>query len=213
MPEFEEIVSITLDDFYNKKYRTENKSTDITGDRVEQYVNMVIISHILKIFCWIMPFWCDSCMFQFQNDDPHQSMMRLRVIERLMPINQNATNSRPSGWLLKVGDSFQQKSTKVWRNGGDIPEARDLLPPVRQYEEITKRGAGQNITSILLLRSILVPESQEGLAGNPHQIKLYEDYKSKWLMLVGDGLTKIRIKSFVEEINRSCYEFGQKQKA
>ena len=32
-------------------------------------------------------------------------------------------------------------------------------------------------------------------------------------MLVGDGLTQIRIKSFVEEINKSCYDFGDQQEA
>ena len=115
------------------------------------------------------------------------------MIERLVPINQNATNSRSSSWLIEVGNGFQQNLTKFWRNGGDIHEARYLLPPISQYEEITKRGSGQNITSMLLLCGILVPESQEGAAGNLHQIKLAEDYKSKWLMLFGGGLTKITI--------------------
>ena len=38
---------------------------------------------------------------------PYKSMMDLRVIERLKPLNQKATIDRPSGWLLQVGDHFQ----------------------------------------------------------------------------------------------------------
>ena len=73
--------------------------------------------------------------------------------------------------------------TTVWRNGGNITEASALLPPVSPYEELTKRGAGQNITSMLLIRGILLPMDCDGAAGNISKIQLATDYKKKWLML------------------------------
>jgi len=184
---------------------------DITGTRVERYAKMVLVAHKLKMFRRIIPFWCDR--FKFQNNMHYLSMKKLKVIERLKPLNQMGTIDGQSGWMLHVANRFQPNAVKVWRNGGYITEASALLPPVSPYEELTKRGAGQNITSMLLLRGILVPIDNDGAAGNILKIRLAADYKRKWLMLVGDGLTQIRIKSFVDEINKSCYDFGEQQEA
>ena len=58
VPEFEDIVSLTPDDYSDEKYRTVNISMDITGGRVDQYVKMVSIAHKLKMFRGLIPFWC-----------------------------------------------------------------------------------------------------------------------------------------------------------
>ena len=117
----------------------------------------------------------------------------------------------PSGRLIKVGDYFQPKSTNVWRNGVNITEASSLIPLLSLYKELTKCGAGQNITSMLLICGILVPIDSEGEAGNVQKIILYNYYKNNWIMLVGDGLTKVRIKMSVDEINKLCYDFSEQQ--
>ena len=178
---------------------------DITGARVEQYVKMVSIAHRLNIFRQLIPFWCER--FHFKNDHHYQSMVQLSVGDILMPLILKANPTRLSGCLVQVGDNFQRNSTKVWRNGGKIPEARALLPPVSLHKEISKRGAVKNIKVMILLQGIIVPQSSEGAAGNLCEFKLADDYKSKWLVLVRDGLTQIRIKSFIDEIKKSCYGF------
>jgi len=201
MPAYKDIGSITPDAYSNLKYQTVDSTMDITGALVERYAKMVLVAQKLKMFRRIIPFWCGR--FQFQNDKHYLSMTNLNVIERL----------KPSGWILQVGDQFQPNAVRVWRNGGNITEASALLPPVSPYEELMKRGAGQNITSMLLIRGILVPIECAGAAGSISKIRLAPDYKNKWLMLVGDGLTQIWIKSFVDEINKSCYDFGDQQEA
>ena len=178
---------------------------EITGERVEQYANMVSIAHRLNIFRQLIPFWCKR--FHFKNDDNYQSMVQLHVGDIFMPLILKATPTRLSGCLIKVGDNFQLNSTKVWSNCVNIPESRALLPLVILHKEISKRGAVKNIKVILLLQGIIVPQSSEGAAGNLCEFKLADDYKSKWLVLVRDGLTQIRIKSFIDEIKKSCYGF------
>ena len=133
----------------------------------------VSIAHRLNIFRRLIPFWCER--FHFQNDDHYQSMVQFCVANILRPLIFKANITRLSGWLIQVGDNFQCESTKVWRNGGNIPKARAILPPVSPHEEISKRGAGRNIIVLLFLRGILVPQSAEGAAVNMCEVKLADD--------------------------------------
>ena len=84
------------------------------------------------MFRRLIPILCER--FHFQNDDHCQSMVQLRVADILRPLILRATPTRPSSWIIQVGENFQRNSTKVWRNGGNIPEARSLLTPVSTQE-------------------------------------------------------------------------------
>ena len=66
-----------------------------------------------------------------------------------------------------------------WRNGGNITESSAILPPIRPYEELTKRGSVQHINYMLFIRGILVPIDSEGAANNIRKIRLAHDYKKK----------------------------------
>ena len=79
------------------------------------------------------------------------------------------------------------------------------------HEELTKRSAGNNITSMLFIFDILVPIDSECAASNIRNIGLAHYYQKNWLLLVGYGLIKIRIKYFVDEINKFCYYFSEQQ--
>ena len=140
IPAYEDVYSVTPEYYYDEKYRTVESSMVITSARVKQYAKMVLILHKLKMFRCILPFWYER--FQFKNLDNYQSMLQLRLIYRLKPFNLKATNSHLYGWLIEVGDNFQRRSTIFWKNGGNIPKARALLPPVSPHEEIYKRGYG-----------------------------------------------------------------------
>ena len=43
-------------------------------------------------------------------------------------------------------------------------------------------------------------------------IRLADGYKNKWMMLVGDGLTQMRVKSFTEMIQNASFDVGEQQK-
>ena len=68
--------------------------------------------------------------------------------------NKNSMDDRPCDWLIKVGDYFQPNYMNIWSNGSNITEASALLSPISLHEELTKCGAGQKITSMLLIRGI-----------------------------------------------------------
>ena len=61
---------------------------------------------------------------------------------------------------------------------------------------------------MLFIHGILVPIYSEGESGNIHKILLDHDLKNKWLMLVGDSLTQMRIKYFADKFKKSCYDFS-----
>ena len=88
-----------------------------------------------------------------------QSMVQLFVDNLLRPLILKANPTCPTGWLIQLGDNFQRNSTKVWRNGENFPKDRAIFPPVSLHKEIYKHRAGHNITVMLLLRGILVPQS------------------------------------------------------
>ena len=95
MPAFDYITAIAPNVYSNTKYCTVNSSTDMTGARFEQYAKLVIVAHKMKIFCHVILFWCTK--FQFQNEDRYESMIELRVIDLLKPLNKKAMDDRPSG--------------------------------------------------------------------------------------------------------------------
>ena len=64
-----------------------------------------------------------------------------------------------------------------WRNGGNITESSAILPPIRPYEELTKRGSVQHINYMLFIRGILVPIDSESATENIRKIWLDHDYK------------------------------------
>ena len=64
---------------------------------------------------------------------------------------------------------------------------------------------------MLLIHGILLPIDSECIARNIINIQLAHDYKNKWIMLVGDRLTQMRIKYFVDEIHKSCYDLSEQQ--
>ena len=92
-----------------------------------------------------------------------------------------------------------------------VGDARALIPPVSPEDETTNVGAAKNVLSLLLLYGILVATDATGTEGNIKSINLATNYKDRWLMVIGDGLTQIRVRTFIELIESSCYDFGEKQ--
>ena len=69
------------------------------------------------------------------------------------------------------------------------------------------------IMSLLLMHGVVVATSNEGTNGNTKHIALAEDYKTWFVMLVGDGLSQIRVKTFEKMIEDSSFHFKETHKA
>ena len=52
---------------------------------------------------------------------------------------------------------------------------------------------------------ILKATGNEGTMGNLNDLELEDDWESRTMMFVGDGLTMARIKSFDDLLNKSCH--------
>ena len=209
MPRFEEIELISRNIFEDKRWVTNSSSMDTSGERVNRYAKVIQVAHVLSRMARLIPFWTSA--FKFSNNEHWSSMAVLQVKERLRPLNKKRRNKEDSG-LLRHVRNFQRNVTYSWRNGGVISTASALIPPVSPEDETTNIGAGQNVVSMLLLRGILEADDSDGAMGDMNKIRLAEDYEQKWLMLVGDGLTQIRIKTFVDIIQKSSFDFGRQQR-
>jgi hypothetical protein len=87
-----------------------------------------------------------------------------------------------------------------------------LAPPVSPDNETTTRGAGKVILSILLLFGLLVPTDSTTIQGNVSAAKLPADYHKRWLVLVGDGLSQMRLQAFKDMLDTSSYSFEKRYK-
>ena len=84
MPPFEEFIDVSnvpsrvIDE--GDKWFHIHQSTDVTGNRVESYCNLVILSHKIYSLTRLMPFWIPGHRFAFHDERDHKSMRKLRVI-------------------------------------------------------------------------------------------------------------------------------------
>ena len=95
------------------------------------------------------------------------------------------------------------KFTKVWR--GEVGPVKLLIPPASPDNETTNKGATNVTMSLLLMHRVVQATSNEGVNGNLKGICLTNDYKDRYVMLVGDGLSQIRAKTFEKMIEDSSY--------
>ena len=103
------------------------------------------------------------------------------------------------------------KFTSIWR--GDVGPVKLLIPLVSPDNETTNKGAANMIMSLLLMHGVLEATSNEGANGNLKGICLSDNYKDRYMMLVGDGLSQIRAKTFKKMIEDSSYRFKDTHKA
>jgi hypothetical protein len=95
-------------------------------------------------------------------------------------------------------------------NGGATPpppRATVLAPPVSPDDKTTTRGAGKVILRILLLFGLLVPTVSTAIQGKVQAVQLPADYQKRWLVLVGDGLSQMRLQAFKDMLHTSSYSF------
>ena len=89
-----------------------------------------------------------------------------------------------------------------------------IIPPVSPEDETTNKGAAKVVLSLLVFFGILEPISQEGATqNNITQLRLKEGYKGRNLVVVDDGLSQIRVRTFAQLINETYFSLGKEQHA
>ena len=180
----------------------------MSGDRVESYVNLVVeFGSIQKLQRLIL--FCNYGTFQFQPEVNLTETTSLHVQQKLKKISYSELNEESFAYKVR---SFQNDATKCWR--GNQKGENLIIPPVSPEDKTTNKGAANVVLSLLVLFGILEHISQEGATqNNIAQIRLKEGYEGWQLVVVGDGLSQIRVRTFAQLINETCFSLGKEQHA
>ena len=56
---------------------------------------------------------------------------------------------------------------------------------------------------------IMKVQDHEGVNGNVRRLKLSDDYKTCYVVVVGDGLSQMRARAFDDDVEDSSHNFGE----
>ena len=87
---------------------------------------------------------------------------------------------------------------------GDRKKCVLLVPPISQEDK--------TILSLLALFEIMEGQTYEGEHGSVKELELAENFWKRYLVIVGDGLSQMRARTFNELIEDSSYSFGAQHK-
>ena len=99
----------------------------------------------------------------------------------------------------------------MWR--GEPKPAQLLIPAVSPVNKTTNKGAANVIMSLLLYHGVIKPTNSNGANGDIKGMHLSDDYQEQYVMLVGDGLSQILVKTFKNMIQESSFCFKENFKA
>ena len=104
--------------------------------------------------------------------------------------------------------NFQYNETMKWC--GKPTEAHVIIPPISPHNKATNSGAAKDILSLLILYGIFESTSSNALGDEPEITKLPLDSNSNecYLLMVGDGLTQIKVKQFSDIIDETSSLYG-----
>ena len=110
--------------------------------------------------------------------------------------------------------NFQYVETLKWR--GKPKEANVIVPPISQHDETTNTGAAKIILLLLVMLCILESTNDcEHAMDNMLKVtdlRLAHNAKKRFLIMVGDGLTQIRVKQFADIIEESSSSYGPRHR-
>ena len=88
-----------------------------------------------------------------------------------------------------------------------------LIPAVSPENETTNKGAANVILLLLLYHGVIEQTNSDGANGDVKGMHLADDHEERHVMLVGDDLSQIRVKTFENMIQESSYRFKENFKA
>jgi hypothetical protein len=209
MPMYEAMNMLEPSSFTLGNNNTDPNEIDVTGDRVESYYEMAMTAAVVTKFQRLIP-RSDYESFAFMDREGVVAIQKLSIASKLKrnkyEIFQNTGLSFNSYMSL-----FQTFATKEWR--GTMPKSSMIIPPISPEDETTKKGAGKVILSLLALFGILEATEHEGTSGNVKGLKLADNYQTRFLMVIGDGLSQVRARSFEELVQEVSHSYGKQYDA
>ena len=189
-PAFELDHTITSDSF-NPNGMPEcnlDVDVDISGMRVEAYAKRLQIAAWICKLKKLVPISMEN-PFKFQHEANNIAMETLGICD-LLSTNRIQPSKKEKSYYSKI-ESFQRETVDTWR--GEVHQASLLLPPVSHEDETTNLGAAKVVLSLLVMYGIFDIDSNEGSNGEVKGLRLADGYEDRYLMLVGDGLSQIRV--------------------
>jgi hypothetical protein len=153
-------------------------TVDFTGSRVAKYMELLEMAKELRHQKHYLS--CPDKCYAFQPI--------LLQTANLNTVRAVLSRNRPRDGIYALGESFQYNTVVKWR--GERKRAQILCPPVSANDKTTKKGAGNVTLSMLELCGILNVD----IAST--DISLGDDIFNRWLILVGDGLSHVRVANF-----------------
>ena len=137
----------------------------------------------------------------------YDNVEKLQIKEKLRNINLPNT---PGENLFNESEIFSKEGTNLWR--GECSSAELIIRPISPEDETTKKDATKVVLSLLLMFGIVETCSEDtDLENDLSKIQLSERDQYRILILVGDGLSQIRVKSFNQMLNESTSSLDQEE--
>ena len=185
----------------------DTEAVDVTGDRVNNYARIATIASTVSKLRKLAP--REGIPFEFMNPDHTRAMDKLGLPTLLKQNNYVIIPEMGRSFYTGMG-LFQHNIRKLWM--GDRKKCTLLVPPISQEDETANKGAAKVILSLLVLVGIMEGQTYEGEHGSVKELKLAENVRKRYLVIVGDGLSQLRARTFNELIEDSSYSFGAQQK-
>ena len=184
----------TLDPFDARSYLSTTPTAsdlDCSGNRVNAYAKMAMTASIVSKLVKIVP--RHDKRFAFMHPKHQEAMETMRIPFRLKDNCYKVLPEYGRTFYRAMG-LFQHNATKSWL--GDVAKCSMIVPPISNEDETTKKGAAKVILSIIALFGIMKGQDHEGVHGNVRSMELSENYKTRYLVIVGDGLSQMRARTF-----------------
>ena len=161
-------------------------AVDVTGDRVDNYAIIAMIASTVSKLQKIVPH--EGTSFEFMNPDHARAMDKLALPSRLKTNKHVIIPETGQSFYTGMG-LFQHNTTKLWM--GDRKKRSLLVPPISKEDETMNKGAAKVILLLLALFGIMEGQSYEGEHGSVRELELAVNYKKRYLVIVGDGLSQM----------------------
>ena len=171
-----------------------------SGACMEAYAERFELSQVISSFRRLIPHANREKEFKFQQEDDAKALFESGYPAML---DGNRKKEGDEFSFYKRMGEFPHRATERWR--GKTEKAAILIQPLSKMDETTNKGAGVIMITQLVMFGILKATGNQGTMGNLNDLELEDDWESRTMMFVGDGLTMARIKSFEDLLNKSCH--------
>eukprot|EP00957_Ditylum_brightwellii_P130080 9921605-Ditylum_brightwellii.AAC.1 len=117
-----------------------------------------------------------------------------------MDVDLSGMHVKAYAWLGRIANAI---CTALWR-GEKVLADRVMIPCVSPENETTNKGVAKVFVKILILANILQATNADGMIGNNlTKLDLNPGYEDCYLVLIGDDLSQIHLRTFIE-LTQSC---------